>query len=50
MRIERGREPFNLIEVSVSAEPARRAHGDGKIGDPVPGNAGKFFGAGCAVK
>lgn len=41
---------YRLIEVSVSAEPAHRAHGDAKIGEPVPGNAGKVFGAGCVVQ
>lgn len=40
---------YQSIEVSVSAEPAHRAHGDGQIGEPVPGQAGKVFGAGCAV-
>jgi hypothetical protein len=41
---------YHLIEVSVNAEPAHRAHGDAKIGEPVPGNAGKVFGAGCVVQ
>jgi hypothetical protein len=41
---------YVLIEVSVNAEPAHRAHGDGKIGEAVPGNAGKRFGAGCQVQ
>ena len=40
---------YNLLEISISAEPAHRAHGDGKIGEPVPGNSGKVFGAGCRV-
>jgi hypothetical protein len=40
---------YQSIEVSVSAEPAHRAHGDGQIGEPVPGQSGKVFGAGCAV-
>ena len=44
-----GNGSYHLIEISVSAEPAHRAHGDGKIGESVPGNAGKVFGAGCAV-
>jgi hypothetical protein len=38
------------ITISVSAEPAHRAHGDGKVGEAVPGQAGKVFGAGCSVK
>lgn len=45
-----GNGSYVLIDVSVSAEPAHRAHGDGKIGEGVPGNAGKVFGAGCAVR
>jgi hypothetical protein len=36
--------------VSVNAEPAHRAHGDGKIGEAVPGSPGSIFGAGCAVQ
>jgi hypothetical protein len=45
-----GNGSYHLIEVSINAEPAHRAHGDGKIGEAVPGNAGKVFGAGCNVK
>jgi hypothetical protein len=44
-----GNGSYHLIEVSINAEPAHRAHGDGKIGEAVPGNAGKVFGAGCNV-
>jgi hypothetical protein len=44
-----GNGSYHLIEVSVNAEPAHRAHGDGKIGEAVPGNAGKVFGSGCSV-
>jgi hypothetical protein len=44
-----GNGSYHLIEVSVSAEPAHRAHGDAKIGEAVPGNAGKVFRAGCVV-
>lgn len=45
-----GNGSYHLIEVSVDAEPAHRAHGDGKIGDAVPGMTGKVFGATCAVQ
>jgi hypothetical protein len=45
-----GNGSYHLIEVSISAEPAHRAHGDGKIGEAVPGNAGRVFGAGCSVR
>ena len=45
-----GNGSYHLIEVSVNAEPAHRAHGDGKIGDPVPGSPGKEFGAACSVR
>ena len=38
------------ISVAVSAEPAHRAHGDGKIGEPVTGQPGKTFGSGCSVR
>jgi hypothetical protein len=44
-----GNGSYHLIDVSISAEPAHRAHGDAKIGEPVPGNPGKVFRAGCAV-
>jgi hypothetical protein len=44
-----GNGSYHLISVSINAEPAHRAHGDGKIGESVPGQSGKFFGAGCTV-
>ena len=44
-----GNGRYQLIEVSISAEPAHRAHGDGKIAEAVPGMPGKVFGAGCSV-
>jgi hypothetical protein len=45
-----GNGSYHLIEVSVNAEPAHRGHGDAKIGEAVPNNAGKVFGAGCSVR
>jgi len=45
-----GNGSYHLIEVSVNAEPAHRAHGDAKIGEAVPGSPGKTFGAGCSVQ
>jgi hypothetical protein len=45
-----GNGSYHLIEVSINAEPAHRAHGDGKIGEAVPGMAGRVFGAGCSVR
>ena len=42
-----GNGSYHLIEVSVSAEPAHRAHGDAKIGEPVPGDATKVFDSDC---
>jgi hypothetical protein len=45
-----GNGSYHLIEVSVSAEPAHRAHGDAKVGEAVPGSPGRVFGAGCAVR
>ena len=44
-----GNGRYQLLEVSTSAESAHRAHGDGKIGEAVPGMTGKVFGAGCSV-
>lgn len=44
-----GNGSYHLIDVSVSAEPAHRAHGDAKPGEAVPGQAGKTFGANCSV-
>jgi len=44
-----GNGRYHLIEVSISAEPAHRAHGDAKIGEPVPGSPGKMFTASCSV-
>jgi hypothetical protein len=38
---------YHLIEVSVNAEPAHRAHGDGAVGDPVPADPTKVFDSGC---
>ena len=40
---------YHQIEVNISAERAHRAHGDGKIGEAVPGKPGSTFQAGCAV-
>jgi uncharacterized repeat protein (TIGR01451 family) len=45
-----GNGSYHLIDVSVNAEPAHRAHGDAKIGEAVPGSPGKVFGAGCVVQ
>jgi uncharacterized repeat protein (TIGR01451 family) len=45
-----GNGSYHLISVSVSAEPAHRAHGDAMIGQAVPGQAGKTFGSGCSVR
>ena len=44
-----GNGSYHLIEISVNAVPAHRAHGDGMIGEAVPGAAGKVFGPGCSV-
>jgi uncharacterized repeat protein (TIGR01451 family) len=45
-----GNGSYHLISVSINAEPAHRAHGDGKVGEAVPGQAGRTFGAGCSVQ
>lgn len=44
-----GNGSFHAITVSVSAEPAHMAHGDGKPNGPVPGQSGKIFGPTCGV-
>jgi hypothetical protein len=38
---------YHLIDISVNAEPAHRAHGDAKIGEPVPGTQKQVFDASC---
>ena len=45
-----GNGSYHLISVSVSAEPAHRAHGDGKVGEGVPGESGRTFGPDCSVR
>lgn len=45
-----GNGSYHLVSVSVSAEPAHRAHGDAKVGEAVPGQTGKTFGAGCSIQ
>lgn len=42
-----GTGQYHSIEVSVAAEPAHRAHGDGEVGDPVPADPTKVFGTNC---
>lgn len=44
-----GNGSYHLIDISINAEPAHRAHGDAKIGEAVPGSPGKIFGANCSV-
>jgi uncharacterized repeat protein (TIGR01451 family) len=39
---------YQSISVNPSAEAAHRAHGDGQVGEPVPGMGGMVFGEGCA--
>jgi hypothetical protein len=45
-----GNGSYHLIEVSVSAEPAHRAHGDARPGEAVPGSPDLVFTASCGVK
>lgn len=42
-----GTGAYNPISVSASAEPAHRAHGDAKIGEPVPGQTTLVFDEQC---
>jgi hypothetical protein len=46
---KKGKGRYQLISVGASAEPAHRAHGDAKIGEPVPLEAGKIFGPACTA-
>jgi uncharacterized repeat protein (TIGR01451 family) len=45
-----GNGSFHLISVSIDAEPAHLAHGDGRPGGAVPGQAGRSFSATCSVQ
>jgi hypothetical protein len=42
-----GNGSFHLISISINAESAHVAHGDGQPGDPVPNMAGFIFGDNC---
>ena len=44
-----GTNKFILISVAESAVEAHLAQGDGRVGDPVPGQPGMKFGADCAL-
>ena len=41
---------FVLISVGIAAEPAHIAHGDGKPGEAVPSQAGRFFTSTCGIR
>ena len=45
-----GNGQYHSISVSVSAERAHRAHGDGMAGEAVPGSSGRVFTASCGVQ
>ncbi len=45
-----GNGSYHMIEVSVSAEQAHRAHGDARPGEAVPGSPGFVFTASCGVR
>jgi hypothetical protein len=45
-----GNGSYHPIAVPVTAEPAHRAHGDGKVGEAVPGESGRTFAQNCAVR
>ena len=42
-----GTDAYVQINVNVASEPAHRAHGDGAVGDEVPGQEGMEFDADC---
>ena len=46
---KKGKGRYQAISVALTAERAHRAHGDAAIGEPVPLEAGKTFGAACVV-
>jgi hypothetical protein len=46
---KKGKGRYQAIAVAVASERAHRAHGDAAIGEPVPLEPGKTFGAACAV-
>jgi hypothetical protein len=45
-----GNGRYSLLTVDQDAEPAHRQHGDAKVGEAVPGVAGKIFGPACSVQ
>lgn len=45
-----GNGQYHMISVSINAEPAHRAHGDGMVGEAVPGATGRVFTASCGVQ
>jgi hypothetical protein len=45
----RGSGTYDLLTVSASAEAAHRAHGDGAVGEQLPGDPTMTFAAGCAA-
>jgi hypothetical protein len=42
-----GNGSYHAIEISDDAEADHRAHGDGEVGDPVPGRPAMTFGPDC---
>jgi hypothetical protein len=44
-----GRKPFVNIVVAETAVPAHLAHGDGRVGERVPGQTGMEFGEDCSL-
>ena len=47
---DRSLAEWALLCPPTPAEPAHRAHGDGKIGEAVPASPGRVFDAGCGVR
>ena len=45
-----GNGEYHSISVSISAERAHRAHGDGMVGEAVPGSSGRVFTASCGMQ
>jgi hypothetical protein len=45
-----GNGSYHMISVGAPAEPAHRAHGDGMVGEPVPGSPGQVFTSSCGLR
>lgn len=42
-----GQGAYSLLSIASAAEAAHLGHGDGRVGDPFPGQSGFVFGPSC---